>query len=162
MNNYEKLLDRAEKENIRVIEQYDFSEGRIKALYCDGTVALNRNIATQSEKACILAEELGHYYTSSGNILDQSKVQNRKQELHARLWAYNQKIGLSGLVNAYRHGCQNSFEIAEYLEVTEQFLSDAVSAYRSKYGRCHQVDNYIIFFEPYLAVLEKSEGESYE
>ena len=32
MNNYEKLLDTAEKENLTVIENFDFSNTRIKGL----------------------------------------------------------------------------------------------------------------------------------
>lgn len=58
---------------------YPFQSERIKGLYIDGTITLNENLSTTSEKACILAEELGHYYTASGNILDQQE--NRKQEL---------------------------------------------------------------------------------
>lgn len=38
-------------------------------------IAIRKNIETQKEKSCVLAEELGHYYTSSGDILDQSKVE---------------------------------------------------------------------------------------
>ena len=38
------------------------------------------------EKASVLAEELGHYYTTVGNILDQEDAGNRKQEHKARTW----------------------------------------------------------------------------
>ncbi|QDI90167.1 hypothetical protein EPH95_02425 [Salicibibacter halophilus] len=37
---------------------------------------INQNISTRSEKACILAEELGHYHTTSVNILDKQKFVN--------------------------------------------------------------------------------------
>ena len=43
-----------------------------------------------------MAEELGHYYTGVGDILDQSSVSNRKQELCGRVYAYNKLIGLAG------------------------------------------------------------------
>ena len=42
-----------------------------------------------------LAEELGHHYTTVGDILDQTNVSNRKQERLARVWAYNRRIGLT-------------------------------------------------------------------
>ena len=116
-------------------------------------VGIRRNIQTV-EKACVLAEELGHYHTTTGNILDQSKVENRKQEYHARLWAYNKQIGLMGIVRAYQYGCQNSYEMADYLGVTEEFLADALKAYKSKYGICATVDNYIVYFEPYVGIME--------
>ena len=57
------------------------------------------------KKACVAAEELGHHLTSTGNILDQSDVGSRKQELRARLHAYNNMIGLIGIITAYEHGC---------------------------------------------------------
>ena len=101
-----------------------------------------------------IAEELGHYYTTVGDILDQSKPENRKQERQARLWAYNKQIGLIGLVRAFEHGCQNRFEIAEYLEVTEEFLEECIECYRNKYGICKRVDNYVVYFTPYLAIIK--------
>ena len=124
--------------------------GRIKG----NRIAIRKNISTQAKKACILAEELGHYYTTSGDILDQSNVMNRKQELRARMWAYDKLIGLSGIVNAYKAGCQNITEAAEYLDVTEEFFFCAVDAYKKKYGTFANIDNYIIYFEPALIVAE--------
>ncbi len=125
---------------------------------CNGRIKGNRiaikDTLTTTEKKCVLAEELGHYYTSVGNILNQNSVQNRKQEQKARLWSYNRLIGLNGIINSYRHGCHSLAEMAEYLEVTQEFLSEALKKYRSKYGVFTTLDNYIIYFEPELAVIE--------
>ena len=149
---YEKLQH--EHKSVNILET-DLSEVKgLKGLYVDNNIALEKNM-TSIEKACVLAEELGHYYTTVGNILDQSKTENRKQELRARVWAYNKQIGLIGIVDAYKHGCHNMYEMAEYLDVTEEFLKDALQQYRNKYGVCKTIDNYIIFFEPHLAVMEK-------
>ena len=63
-------------------------------------VALNKELETSTEKKCILLKELGHHYTTTGDILDLSVVQNRKQERQARIWAYNKQIGLKGLIDA--------------------------------------------------------------
>jgi len=152
MNSLEILEDEACTDGIDVIQKR-FTSGRIKGLYCNSVIAIDSKLETSKEKACILAEELGHHYTSTGNILNLSIVQNRKQEHLARLWAYNKQIGLRGLINAYEHGCRNRNEIAEYLEVTEAFLLDAIECYREKYGICKTVDNYLIYFEP-LGVLQ--------
>ena len=105
-----------------------------------------------TQKACTLAEEMGHYHTSVGNIIDMESAQNRKQERQARLWAYNKQIGLQGLIGAYEAGCQNRYEVAEYLEVTNEFLAECIECYRQKYGVGTTVDNYYIMFIPYLAV----------
>lgn len=154
MNTYERLEEEACANGIDVIS-YDFESKNLKCLYCDNVIGVNRDIETTVEKTCILAEELGHHHTTVGNIIDQSDSSNRKQELHARLWAYNNQLGLIGIVKAYKHGCRSLHEAAEYLEVTEEFFHNAIMLYRNKYGICTEIDNYIIFFEPYLAVLEK-------
>ena len=101
-----------------------------------------------------MAEELGHYYTGTGDILDQSSVSNRKQEMHGRIYAYNKLVGLMGIIDAHKHHCQNLFETAEYLDVTEEFLSDVLNYYKAKYGKGVSIDNYVIYFEPCLGVLE--------
>lgn len=152
---YETLLKEADSEFIVVKEKpLRAHRGRIKGQ----RIAIKKDL-TATEKACVLAEELGHHYTTVGNILDQSDVSNRKQELHARLWAYNKQIGLYGIIKAYKHRCQNLTEMADYLGVTEEFLIDALNQYRMKYGCKVEVDNYVIFFEPRLAVMERFRSE---
>ena len=153
MTKYEEILDQAHNNNVPVYENYNFSN-RIKGLYCDGSIALNQNLDTSTEKACVLAEELGHHDTAVGNIIDQSTVENRKQEMRGRLIAYNKMVGLRGLVEAYNHHCCNLEDTAEYLEVTPEFLQETIDCYRSKYGICTTVDNYAIIFEPNLAILK--------
>ena len=154
INKYETLLDAAEQDGITVTEDFDFSKTRFKGLYCDGIIAINRDIKTNTEKTGILAEELGHHHTTYGNILEPHTVSNIKQEGRARLWAYNKLIGLQGIIAAYKHGCTSLHETAEFLEVTEKFLNDSLTAYRQKYGCYTIVDNYVIYFEPALGVLE--------
>lgn len=152
MNNYEALLEKACMEGLVVKEKpLQASDGRIKG----NRIAIRKDIKTTTEKACVLAEELGHYYTSVGNIIDMKSFSNRKQERQARLWGYNRNIGLMGLIKAYEHGCSTRYETAEYLEVTEETLEECIKCYRDKYGEYKIVDNYIIFFIPYVAVFKK-------
>lgn len=152
MNKFEKLEDVAYQDDVDVLN-YRFESNNIKGLYCDGVIAIREDM-TIPEKTCALAEELGHHETSVGNILDMTSAANRKQERQARLWAYNKQIGLIGLVRAFEHGCQNRFEIAEYLEVTEEFLEECIECYRNKYGICKQVDNYVVYFIPQLSMMK--------
>ena len=150
MNPYEILLDNAYNDGMLVKENpLQGSDGRIK-----GNKIAIREDMTIPEKTCALAEELGHHETSVGNIIDMTSAANRKQERQARLWAYNKQIGLIGLVRAFEHGCQNRFEIAEYLEVTEEFLEECIECYRNKYGICKQVDNYVVYFIPHLTIIK--------
>lgn len=148
---YEKLLDETTKENINVIEMK--FKGDIKGLYCSNTIAISKKLETDAEKTCVLAEEIGHHYTSSGNILEQSNINSAKQEKKARRWAYERLIGITVLIHAYKSGVRNRFELAEFLNVTEDFLEEALKHYKEKYGSFYAIDNYIIYFEP-LAILE--------
>lgn len=141
-------------DDLNIVEM-DLSEvSGLKGLYVNGRIAINVKMS-DIEKACVLAEELGHHYTTYGNILDQSDTSNRKQELRARAWAYNKQIGLLGLIRAYEHGCRNRFEIAEYLEVTEEVLEECLVFYRNKYGMCQNVDNYVVYFIPNLVIMKR-------
>ena len=148
---YNTLLEEANAEGLSIKERpFKTYDGRIK-----GKNIYLRKDMNRTEKACILAEELGHYYTTVGSILDMSVVSNRKQERQARLWAYNKQIGLTGLIRAYEAGCTNRYETAEYLEVTEEFLEECIQCYREKYGEYKVVDNYTIYFIPHLAVFKR-------
>ena len=150
--NYESLLGEAGDSGLIVKEKaLKYNNGLIKG----NKTAIRKDIETSIEKSCVLAEELGHYYTTVGNIIDLTDAQNRKQERQARLWAYNKQIGLTGIIRAFEAGCQNIHEIADYLEVTEEFLHEAIECYRNKYGVYTTLDNYIIYFIPNLTIGER-------
>lgn len=151
MTDLEALENEAYENNIEIID-YHFNNSRIKALYCDGTIALNNHL-DGIEKKCVLAEEIGHHYTAAGNILGNDPG-SRKQEAHGRIYAYEKLIGLSGIVGAYKAGCHSLYEIAEFLGVTESFLQEALERYRQKYGIYTVYEKYVIYFEPQLGVLE--------
>ena len=154
LTDYEILLDAADIQNVTVDETSHFCGTRIKGLYLDNHIAINKDLDSDIQKKCILAEELGHYHTTVGDIMDQSSDANRKQELRARLWGYNKLVGLHGIISGYKAGCQSAYDLAEHLGVTEEFLLEALQCYRSKYGVYTRFDNYAIYFEPTLSVLE--------
>ena len=154
MNKLEYLEQEAFEADIKIHDFY-LGEENLKGLYINGNIAINTSIDNNPEKTCVLAEELGHYHTTVGDITDLSDPKNRKQERQARLWGYNKLIGLTGIVNAYKRGCQDIHEMAEFLDVTEEYLKEAIDCYRDKYGVCTTIDNYTVFFIPYLTVMEK-------
>lgn len=152
MNKLELLEQEAYNDNIKIHNFY-LGEENLKGFYMDNNIALNTSINNSAERTCVLAEELGHHYTTVGNILDQSITENRKQEHRARVWAYRNALGLSDLIEAYKHGCCNRYELAERLNVTETFLLGAIEDYKAQYGLFTRVDNYVVYFEP-LGILE--------
>ena len=44
--------------------------------------------------------------------------------------------------------------VAEQLGITEEFLTDALTCYKQRYGTFATTGNYIILFEPSLSVIE--------
>lgn len=148
---YEQLVNEGYQHQVQIYERV--MSPRLKGLYADDIVWINKIIPTNTEKACVLAEELGHHHTSAGDILDQSSIMNRKQELRARRWAYNRLIPLHRIIQAQQNDITNRYELADYLNVTEEFLEEALEWYKSKYGLTVTIRQLTICFEP-LGVLE--------
>lgn len=149
---YENLLQEAANENVYVIEDAPF-QSLADGLIRNDVIGINRTVRRSTQRVCVLAEELGHYHTTVGDIIDQSSDANRKQELRARLWSYNKLIGLHGIISGFEHHCRTIYEMAEYLGVTEEFFLEAMYCYRNKYGLFTRCDNYLIYFEPSLKVV---------
>ena len=122
MTKYEELI--GEYEHLIIEERPMINDG----LYADGCVWINQDMPT-NRKACVLAEEVGHYETSSGNILDQTDTGNRKQELTARKWAYNKVVPEEKISEAISAGYTEVWEIADHLDVDEKFLREALKYY---------------------------------
>lgn len=148
---YDVLLNDANTEGLSIKERpFRTYDGRIKG----DSIYLRKDMNT-IEKTCVLAEELGHHHTSVGNIMDMSHSQNRKQERQARIWGYNKLIGLTGIIKAFQSGCQSRHEVADLLDVTEEYLQECIDCYKDKYGVYTEIDDYVIYFIPNLAVMEK-------
>lgn len=148
---YGELLEEAASYNISVKEKPLTSHDGL----CKGNkIAIRKSIPTLREKACVLAEELGHYHLTVGEILNQSDASNRKQEYKTRIYAYDKVIGLMGIVKAFEARCDRIYEMANFLDVPEDFLKEALKCYKAKYGEYVKLDNYIICFEPRLAVIK--------
>lgn len=148
---YETLLKEATYLGIDVYEKT--LKGKIQGLYGDNVIWINKSLPTYSAKYCVLAEEIGHYHKTVGDIRDQTKLTNRKQEQLARSWAYERTIPLHRIVQAHKENIKNRFELANYLEVTEEFLEEALKRFRERYGISVNYDQYTICFEP-LGVIE--------
>lgn len=147
---YENLLIEAEEKGIEVKEKN--MHANLKGIYKNNKILINLKAVTNAEKRCILSEEIGHHETSYGNLLDNNDIMNLKQEAKARRWGYERTVKLENLIRAYEYGVINSFEIAEYLNITENHLANAINYYKNRYGASTKLVNYIIFFEPYIKI----------
>jgi hypothetical protein len=145
---YEKLIRENKHLKIREIDM------SIKGLYKNGVIGISSRIDTNAERTCILAEEIGHHETSYGNILNQKDIVSVKQEKRARRRAHDLLIEVNELLAAYKAGCRNRYEVAEFLNITEQFLEEAYAEMKERYGMYLDTEEYIIYFEP-IAFMRK-------
>lgn len=143
---YENLISELDDLDISFHESNKI--GRLKGLYVENNIVINTNIEKNAEKKCVLAEELGHHYTTTGNILDQTDLNNRRQELRAREWGYKKLVTPNKIIKGIQDGAQNLYEMANMLDITEDFLNDALSYYINKHGEYYKTDEYIIVFSP--------------
>lgn len=146
---YDTLLTESDSINI-IVKEFDLKTA--KGLCLGNRIAINKSLTT-IEKGCVLAEEIGHHLLTVGDILDQTKLCNIKQEKLARNWSYEKMIPLPSIINAYKYGISNKFELAEYLNVTVEFLQECINYYNCKYGLSTRYKEFIISFSP-LTVLK--------
>ena len=140
--NYEDLLNEYANEDLIIKEKpLQSSNGRIY----NNRIAIRHDLDTVN-KTCTLAEELGHYYTTTGDIIDQEDTSNRKQEHRARMWAYEKLLPLQLFILAFKHGCHGIHETAEFLEVSEEFLTECIKASYDKYGPFLELNGYLFMF----------------
>lgn len=146
MNKYEELLQQASDAGVKV---YTAPLAGHSGLYSDGVILISDSLQTTAEKTCVLAEELAHHYTASGNITGTSALAI-KQEIQGRRAAHEILVPIEKLVEALITGCCRSrYEAAEYLDVTEEFLNEALEHYRMKYGPSIRINDLLLFFAPF-------------
>lgn len=126
-----KLYDIADKENISLINFKMKNKaiiGKVDKKYCIG---LNYSkIDSSREEKEILAEELGHYYydafyntTSDVNTIHQ-------KEYRATKWKCTVLMSISDFKEAFKKGLYNSYEIADYFNLSTDTVQFAYSYYK--------------------------------
>lgn len=156
MREYDDLLINANKQGFSIIE-IDLGTDTPCGKCIGNTIYINNRI-TPAEKACILAEEIGHYYLTVGDITNQRDINNKKQELKARRYSYNLLIEPDDIIHAVKKGCNNRYEIADYLNISEEFFEKLIEDYKKRYGMGVLVGNYYLQLEPNLGIIKDFGG----
>ncbi|MEX2947920.1 ImmA/IrrE family metallo-endopeptidase [Staphylococcus warneri] len=115
--------------------------------YINGKIYINSNLS-ETRKAEVLYEELAHHKLTYGNILDQSKWINRKFENYARRYGYEAALPLRIIVEAHNYGVSNLYELAQYVQLSEEHVLEILEHYKNKHGIGTHYGNYSITFEP--------------
>lgn len=103
---------------------------------------------SERNKLEVLYEELAHHKLTYGNILDQSNFNNRKFENYARRHGFISAVPLREIVEAYNYGVRNLYELSEYLQLSEEYILEAIEQYKKIYGIGTHYGEYSITFEP--------------
>lgn len=146
MNDYEKLLIEVEPKGIQVYEEDLYTSKECG--YCIGdTIIINSNM-NNTQKKCVLAEEIGHYKLTVGDISKLKTVNDKKQELKARRWGYKHIVSLERIIEAIECNCINRYEIAEYIGITDKYFEECINDYKKQYGVSIAYGKYVFMFEP--------------
>lgn len=130
------LYNTAEKENINIKEK-DFKDFQANGLCLYDTkrcnIYLNKNIETETEEKCVLAEEIGHFKTGIDfNLLgtnnEDDEIIRSINEFRAKKWAINELIPFKQF-KRFLDTNYTKFEVATELGVTEEMLDMAYFIY---------------------------------
>ncbi|MCH4321406.1 ImmA/IrrE family metallo-endopeptidase [Staphylococcus haemolyticus] len=144
MSRYEQLL--AENEHIKIKDTHSLPDG-YSGFYKDGIILIDKDLS-ETRKAEVLYEELAHHKLTYGNILDQSKWINRKFESYARRHGYEAALPLRIIVEAHHYGVSNLYELAQYVQLSEEHVLEILEHYKQKHGIGTHYGDYSITFEP--------------
>lgn len=140
---YERLI--MEYPQVKIIEKA-LPKG-LPGLYYDNVIEIDK-FKNKYEKHCILAEELGHYETTYGDITDLNDMRSVKLEQIARRWGYEKIVSLDRLIDCYERGQTTLEEVCLNLEVTPEYLKNVIDYYIEKYGIYKLYKEYKINFDP--------------
>lgn len=144
MGLYENML--IEHDYIEVRET-DVMPNDLHGLWLGDLILIKRNLS-ETRKAEVLYEELAHHKLTYGNILDQSKDINRKFENYARRHGYEAALPLRIIVEAHHYGVSSLYELADYVQLSEEHVLEILEHYKQKHGLTTRYGKYVIQFEP--------------
>ena len=120
------------------------------------TITLNSMLQTTAEKTCVLAEEIEHYLTTPMNLFNAPHLLQNRFERIARINATKRLIPLSRLIEAKNSAITNQYDLAEFLNITYEFLDQGLTLYKENYNGWVLYKGYKIGFDPLLIEPELS------
>lgn len=138
MKGIEEIYKIIERENI-IYEEANFKNVYSKGVYfkidnLPPVIAIDKSIVNyKTLYISILAEELGHHFTTQGNLLEASKdysekLYKNKKEILARIWASNFLVSDDEFVQALLSCISNKYEMCEYFNITYELLENKIKS----------------------------------
>ena len=126
---YEKIVE----EGVRL---FNADIGEQKAITLKNDVAdiygifFNYNkFDSSQEEFCVLAHEFGHCKTGATHKLYSPYQLICQHEHRANRAAVHEFLPIEKLNDAFEHGCAETWEVAEYLDIPEKFVILAIDIY---------------------------------
>lgn len=126
-----KLYDIAEKQGITVDtlniigKSYACEIGDFKG------IALRENLTASEEYVC-MAHELGHHMRGALYHIEAPVFSLGQCEHKANKWAVHKLIPIRSLHAAFRKGYVEVWQLAEYFDVTEDFILKTIEIYKQE------------------------------
>lgn len=132
MKSLSDIYSLIEDENIELEEVY-FKSSNIEGIYfkvsgMNPIIGINKKLLTDTRKyISVLAEEIGHHFTSSGDLTSEcityaDKLNKSKQEKKARIWAANFLISDEEIIGALLNISGTLSGLALHFNVTEEII----------------------------------------
>ena len=127
----DKLYDIATRENISIEDFRMKNKAIIERLDKDCYIGLNYSkIEGITEEKELLAEELGHYYCNAFYNSSSSPSTIAQKEYRANKWKCTVLVSVNDFKDAFKKGLKNVYEIAEYLNLSEDTVAFAYNYYK--------------------------------
>ncbi|EAG8700772.1 toxin [Listeria monocytogenes] len=153
MNRLEIMTNDIHK-HIAVYECDLYNHTKRYGIYADGHILIERHMNDRYKKV-ILLEEYFHSKYTAGNILDERKLTNRKQETFVRRKNYETLFSHECIIRAYNLGFEYYHDVADYFDLPEAFIREAIEHYKQLHGLMWEVGEYVIFLDSYIEVFKK-------
>lgn len=124
------LLKLAKDEHVKIDF---FPMNQVKACSIPYSIAINPNaISNNRELKDCLAHELGHQVTGSFYKLNSKFETRSRMEERATRWAVQTLISAEDLKRAFKKGYTEAWQLADFFDVTEDFIKDTVRIHKLK------------------------------
>ena len=133
MNRFEELENEATALGIEVIDTEIpvFGMNAVYLSFSGLDRIFLRNSGTVRDRACWIAEELGHHHTGQNQVLNYCSANDWRAEARARRWAHMRLLSPDAIYTAARN-TDDIYEIAEALDVSTEFLKESIDDFQSK------------------------------
>lgn len=150
MTTYEELEQTAYENHIEVLTYKLPIDGFYYSTRDFATVTINDGVDGLDRRGCVLARGIGYHTVAPPNLLDVPQKIRHIYDRAALRWAVQRLMPWERIIDAWEAGVRSEYEMAEYLEITPEFLRESVDYLRSAHGDHVRHKNICIGLSPII------------